>query len=188
MRHYPNYVRHDDRKKLQLRLREISGLIQQNIGVSVGFFADGNSYSSGVAVADVAQYQEYGTARSDNWGPIPPRPFMRPAYDENKGKWIEYLRSALIKELKKGKRGNLRKPFENLGSLIQSDIVEAIHAVTSPPLSPTTLKLRAKKRGLTQKRINGMDAATYANFAKPLEDTGKMVSAVSYKVTTGGAK
>lgn len=158
---------------------------KQKIGLSVGWFADSASYDNGKTVASVAKLQEYG-GQSAEGANVPPRPFMRPAFDANKNKWIDYLRHGLKKELAAGGRGNLRRPFDGLGKIIQGDIMEAIHAVTTPPLSPVTLELRAKKRGLTKKRIGKMNAAAYANFAKPLEDTGFMVASVSYKVTGGG--
>lgn len=173
-----NYVLRKDRR-FSVILKNIADAIDSNYAVFAGWFADGNNYDSGIAVYEVARIQEYGT------NTIPPRPFIRPAVDNEKKKWIGFIKKSIANELKKGGKGDFSIAFEKLGMMVQGDIQEYIHKVHSPPLENSTLAARARKRGITAKDIQQMSDAEYANFSKPLEDTGQMISTVSYKVYKG---
>ena len=132
---------------------------------------------------------------------------MRPTFDGNKDKWLDFVKKAVAKELAKGTKGNIKAQFEKLGKMMQGDIVETIHSESLPPLHIITVYARAVRKGVLpdnpavkptvksiRKHLSDHQwellqnlASDWGNFAKPLEDTGEMVSAVSYKVT-GGAK
>lgn len=111
-------------------------------------------YPEGTPVAYVATTQEFGTPR------IPARPFMRPAVADHGGEWIELLADGAKASLNGGPAPE--QVLEMVTLAAAGNVAEKIQAVTSPPLSPVTVKRKG--------------------FAKPLVDTGQMVQSVTGKV------
>ena len=125
----------------------------------VGWFAD-TKYDNSTVVANVASWQEFGTAT------IPARPFMRPARNKNLNKWTNLLNHNLKTT------HNVVQSLDALALVVEGDIRQAIVDVTEPPLAPPTIQ-RRKARYQTQKFT--------ASITKPLIDTGLMISSVSHK-------
>lgn len=206
----------DQRRHLNAYLTGLAELIKGDIHVSAGWFAD-QHYENGNSVADVARANEYGYAGvyeydvPVGWRGKPfgrkPRPFMRPAFDNNAPKWVHTIGESVKKELAKGDKGNLKKPFEKAGLEMQKDIQDAIKAVDLP-IHLAAIYARAVRRGVLpdrppsspdrespdwffekltdgEKQILLELAADTRNFSKPLEDTGVMFNFVTYKVTGG---
>jgi hypothetical protein len=138
-------------QKLDLALKQLKG-----IETRVGWFPAA-TYEDGTKVAYVASIQEFGA------GPIPPRPFFRPTVLEQQTAWREYAAQGARAVLK----GSLSAfaVMDGLGERAQEDVKETINQITSPPLSPITLELRAMK---------------HKNPA--LKVTGKTVGEAAYKV------
>jgi hypothetical protein len=130
--------------------------------IRVGFFETAK-YPDGTPIAYVAAIQEFG------YGPIPPRPFMRPAELQNKNKWQRGI-AAGVKAALNG-AVTIDHALEQVGMVAASDVRKAIKAVTSPPLAESTIRAR-------QSRKKGKKAAS----AKPLVDTGQMLQAVTSAV------
>lgn len=132
--------------------------------VRVGFF-EHSKYPDGTPIAYVAAIQELG------YGPIPPRPFMRPAEQQNKGKWI----AGIAKGVSAALDGSVTidHALEQLGMAAAADVKKAIKAVTAPALSDATIRARESK-----KKSKGNVSA------KPLVDTGQMIQAVTSVVVT----
>lgn len=110
-------------------------------------------YEDGTPVAYVASIQEFGSPEQG----IPPRPTMRPTAAAKEREWAELMASGARAVL----RGD-REPaqvLELVALRAAGDVQEAIRAVVSPPLKPSTI---ARK-----------------GFAKPLVDTGQMLQAVT---------
>lgn len=130
--------------------------------IRVGFFETAK-YPDGTPIAYVAAIQEFG------YGPIPPRPFMRPAELQNKNKW----RAGIAQGVKTALNGavTIGHALEQVGMVAAGDVRKAIKAVTSPPLAESTIRAR-------QSRKKGRKAAS----AKPLVDTGQMLQAVTSAV------
>lgn len=103
--------------------------------LEVGFFSDAK-YTSGVQVAAVARYNEFGTSR------IPPRPFFRSAVKQNRNKWSKFLARELSKNL--GARISLQK----LGEMMRSDVIMSITRLQDPPNSPKTIKRKKSSKPL----------------------------------------
>lgn len=163
--------------------------------VRVGFF-EHSKYPDGTPIAYVAAIQELG------YGPIPPRPFMRPAEQQNKGKWI----ANIAKATKAALDGSVTidHALEQVGMAAAADVKKAIKAVTAPPLSPLTLLLRKHKKSDGAEPIGGKLVGAYAKQSsftgpmpkqkkadtlagvstKPLVDTGQMIQAVTSVVVT----
>ena len=132
--------------------------------IRVGFF-ENSKYPDGTPIAYVAAIQEFG------YGPIPPRPFMRPAEEANKGKWLKGI-AAGVRAVIAG-QVTLDHALEQVGMVAAGDVRKAIKAVTAPPLAESTVRAR-------QSRKKGKKAVS----RKPLVDTGQMLQAVNSAVVT----
>ena len=130
--------------------------------IRVGFF-DTAKYPDGTPIAYVAAIQEFG------YGPIPPRPFMRPAELQNQNKWQRGI-AAGVKAALNGAI-TIDHALEQVGMVAAGDVRKAIKAVTSPPLAESTIRAR-QSRKKTKKSAS----------AKPLVDTGQMLQAVTSAV------
>ena len=132
--------------------------------IRVGFF-ENSKYTDGTPIAYVAAIQEFG------YGPIPPRPFMRPAEEANKGKWLKGIAAGVRGVI----AGNvtLDHALEQVGMVAAGDVRKAIKAVTAPPLAESTVRAR-------QRRKKGKKAVS----TKPLVDTSQMLQAVNSAVVT----
>lgn len=158
--------------------------------IQVGFFETAK-YPDGTPIAYVAAIQEFG------YGPIPPRPFMRPAELQNKNKW----QAGIARGVKAALNGaiTIDHALEQVALVAAGDVRKAIKAVTAPPLSLLTLLLRKHKKNPDASPIGGKlvgQKAGEINFmgprpkkdktlsisgvsTKPLIDTGQMFQAVT---------
>lgn len=142
----------------------------KNARLEVGFF-DTAVYPSGVPVAYVASIHEFG------WGPIPARPFMRPAMNAERTTWQRNFLGG-FKAVVNGQL-TTKQVLDQMGMKISGQIKESIQSVTSPALQDSTVDARLRK--LTQ----GVAAtARPGSISKPLVATGLMLNSVDYKVTT----
>ena len=130
--------------------------------IKVGFF-ESAKYPDGTPIAYVAAIQEFGH------GPIPPRPFMRPAEQQNAAKWQKGV-AAGVKAALNGSI-TIEHALEQVGMVAAGDVRKAIKAVTAPPLADSTISAR-------QRRLKGKKAASI----KPLVDSGQMIQAVTSAV------
>lgn len=167
--------------KLESVVKELEGVEAQ-----AGWF-ESAQYEDGTLVAYVAAIQEFGAPEQS----IPPRPFMKPAVEDNK----EELISQMKKGAKAVARGKLSATdmFDAIGEAMAGNISKAISQVDSPELSKITLALRKRRElGLP---VNGkivgevaaqVDAGTaeLSSNTKPLNETGYMLATVSHKVKT----
>lgn len=163
--------------ELELKLKQL-----ESMQTKVGWFESAR-YENGTPVAYVAQIQEKG------WGPIPPRPFMKPAEIKNKEKWqktAEFSARKIVEGSMSAKDG-----MTLLGEVAQGDIIAAITAVTAPPLSPITLMARKFREmgkkvtgatiGMFARKVKEgkVKASDLSNNTKPLNDTGVMIATVT---------
>ncbi len=140
----------------------------KNIKAQVGFF-DSAKYEDGTPVAVIAQQNEYGNLNKN----IPPRPFMRPARDDNKSAWGKIAMQG-TKQVLEGKK-NIKQVFDLLALKVEGDIKIAIKQVTKPSLKESTV--RARLRGKNQGKSVSL------TVAKPLIDTGYMLASVTHEVS-----
>lgn len=108
-------------------------------------------YPTGERVAQVAFWNEFGTAR------IPPRPFLRSAIARNKSAWIETARAALSREL------NARAALELVGEKARGDIVMSITTLSTPPNTLATIARKGSSNPLinTAQMRNSFIAEVY---------------------------
>ena len=128
-------------KKIEEFLKEANS-VQMRAG-----FVKEEKYPNGVSVASVAEKQEFGGISTDLQTIVPPRPFMRPAFEGKKDKWVSLFKDYFTNgEFLRG-RGIIEKSFERLGGVVVNDIQNAIRGVFDPPLAPYTLNKR-EERGI----------------------------------------
>ncbi len=155
-----------------MNISKISAALGQRIKgfdtreVRVGWF-EGVNYPNGTSVATVATIQEYGSPSQN----IPPRPFLRPAIDGNRDKWIK----TLISGAKAAGKGSISADnvLDAVGLQVVGDIKQSIQSVTSPALSQSTINARAAKYA---------SGEVTSSLTKPLIDTGLMISSTNHLV------
>ena len=140
----------------------------QAIQAQVGFFSSAK-YEDGTQVAYVASIQEFGNIQKN----IPPRPFMRPAKDNNITQWKNIFTKATTNAIKNN--NSIKGAFDIIALTAEGDIKKAIKSVTKPALKTATVeaRLRGKKQG---KKVS-------LTVAKPLIDSGYMLASVTHEVT-----
>ena len=136
------YAQIAELKKLQLR---------------VGFQAGEAAEDDGVDIANIAMWNELGTARS------PARPFMRMSVEENAGK-ISAMCKAQLQRLSSG--ATAQEILQTLGAFQKGLIQEKIVSGSFTANAPATI--RKKKSD------------------KPLIDTGRMRQSVSFVIRKKG--
>lgn len=115
-------------------------------------------YKDGTPVAYVATIHEFGTEH------IPARPFMRPTVDNHGAEWMDLLAQGARASANGGMEP--RAVLELVVLKAAGDVAKAIQAVTSPALSPVTVKRKG--------------------HSKPLIDTGQMFQSVTGTVEGNG--
>lgn len=154
------------RKRKGVLERMIRAFKKQNPKVLVGF-PSGSSSQSNIMKAI---YNEFGTKGSGKGfstprgggfgGPIPERPFMRNAMRANHGKYRAAMKESALPILL-GQTSPVAV-LSKLGIMAAVDIQEEITSLSSPPNSPTTIRLKGS--------------------SNPLVDTGEMRGAVTWKI------
>lgn len=166
---------------LENKLKELEG-----VQTKVGWFK-GSKYPDGTPVAMAAAANELGH------GKTPPRPFMRPTAIKERGKWGEVVASG-AKQVLKGET-TIEKVMDTIGVVAEGDVLQAIVDITTPPLSPITIQLRAMKKRDPNLKITGKTVGEAAAIVhkpgytqptgvstKPLNDTGHMLATLTHIV------
>ena len=120
--------------------------------VEVGFFESARYPDSGIPVAAVAAWNEFGTGR------IPERPFMRNAIKLGRAPLVAILREHVDHRTMAvdNRVGGL------LGTAMQNQIQRSITTLRSPPNAPSTIRAKGS--------------------SNPLLDTGTMRNSVSWEI------
>ena len=135
--------------------------------------------------APIAFWNEFGHGGRF---PSPPRPFFRTMVAKESGKWPQMMASQLQSSGMDGKR-----TLAYMGEEIEGELKQSIIDLVAPPLSKTTLRLRAKfgnqpqnirARDVVQAQHDVEDGKPIAagTAAKPLIWTGAMLNATTYVV------
>ena len=136
--------------------------------------------------APIAFWNEYG---HKGRFPAPARPFFRTMIASESGKWPGMMATQL-----KASKMDGKKTLAFMGEEIEGSLKQSIIDLTSPALSPVTLRLRFKFGNQPQNiRLRdvynaigdlhkGKPVAT-GTQAKPLVWTGQMLNSTSYKVS-----
>lgn len=127
-------------------------------------WVEGSKYPNGTSVASVARTQEYG----DPSKRIPPRPMLQPTAEKNQNAWSNLVKN-LTNEVVKN-NGDFENVLEGLVQRAAGDVRKTISKLTEPPLRPSTIAARLKKR--KNKTLRG-------KLDKPLVDTGVLLNTVT---------
>lgn len=103
--------------------------------LKVGFFPSAK-YETGVQVAQVAFWQEFGTIN------IPPRPFMRNAIAQNKEKWGDLFAAQLKNST------DAETALNTVGEIARGDVLMSLTSLSSPPLKPSTIAKKGSSNPL----------------------------------------
>jgi hypothetical protein len=151
----------DNRKEYDRILDDLSSL--DNSYVLVGFQQGSITHTqtkgqrtkpAGLSMPQIAAQNEFGTDK------IPARPFLRPAFDDNRKKIDKAIDTEYDKIV--GGQSTIKKSLGLIGLLMEELIKRKIRAVNYPPNSPLTIKIKKS--------------------SKPLIDFGQMVDTVASKV------
>ena len=135
--------------------------------------------------APIAFWNEFGHGGRF---PAPPRPFFRTMVAKDSPQWPKMMAQEL-----KSSNFDGAHTLAYMGEEIEGALKQSIIDLTAPPLSKTTLRLRAKfgnnpqtirARDVVQAQREVADGAPVASGtqAKPLIWTGTMLSSTTYKV------
>jgi hypothetical protein len=154
------------RKRKGLLERLIRNFKKEDPKVAVGF-PSGSSSQSNIMKA---VYNEFGTKGSGKGfstprgggfgGPIPERPFMRNSMRKNHSKYRAVMKKSALPILL-GQTSPIAV-LSKLGIMAVGDIQDEITSLSSPPNSPTTIRLKGS--------------------SNPLIDKGEMRGAVTWKI------
>ena len=161
-----------------MKLRDLKKRMKslEEYSAQAGWFESAR-YDDGVPVAQVAIYNEYGTSR------IPPRPFMRPTAESQKGEWSRTT-GKVVSQVLRGKM-SAEQGMTLVAQKAAGDIRQTITQVFEPELSPVTVLLRQwRKEGkyITGKTVGDAARAVAEGqrgegvTTKPLIDTGHMLA------------
>lgn len=138
--------------KLQGALSKITANVTTAKEVQIGFLA-GATYPDGTSVPMVAALNEFGIPSKNQ----PPRPFFRQMIAAKSGEW-----PGAVGKLLKANDFDVAKTLDQAGAAIAGQLRQSIVDLTSPPLSPKTIKAKG--------------------FDKPLIDSGVMSNSVDHQV------
>jgi hypothetical protein len=106
---------------------------------------------------------------------MPARPWLNPGIKESQSKWIPFLRQAAEAALA-GNLSAMTKAFNAAGLTAVSAVKSRIQSKIPPPLKPSTIRGRFRRRG--QKVPKDFSAADVT----PLIDTGQFINSINYVV------
>lgn len=121
--------------KIRKKQKDFQSRVFTNKKLKVGIF-ESAKYDDGTPVAQVAFWQEFGTAK------IPMRPFLRNAIAKNTRKWSDSVKTAIISS------NDSEKALKVLGEIMRGDIVLSLTNLNTPPNAPSTIKQKGSSNPL----------------------------------------
>ena len=144
-------------------LKEIEYLATRQVEIGILAIDKSLTGENGkITILEYAIYNEYGTPS------MPARPFMRNAFDSNKGIISNLIQAAPKKVIKGEKSG--KEALMEIGETIRGLIIQSIATAQAwaVPNDPKTLKIKTK---------NGQ-----ANNTKPLIDNRFLIKSIRYQI------
>lgn len=174
--------------KIEAALNKIPEQFKDKV-VQVGI-PSGKFYEDGTSVAYVAAIHEYGAPEAK----IPARPFFQPTIQAKKSEWVAILKQG-VKQVANGS-ASAEDALDLVGITASKQIEETVANIYAPALSPVTVLLRKWRkdgRTITGKTVGEAAAAIRAgedpgSDNKPLNDTGYMISQITYAVNKTGSE
>jgi hypothetical protein len=172
---------------LNARLAELATNLKAAQKVHVGFLESATYENKPVAY--IAAIQEFGDPGSGS----PPRPFFRTMIANEKNHWGQDIAKKLL-----ATNYNAKQSLDQMGQEIKAELQTSIIDLVAPPLSRTTIMLRAMRAAdptlgdngnpISYATVNEARARVAAGEStngvseKPLIDSGHMLNSVDYEV------
>ena len=144
-------------------LKEIEYLATRQVEIGILAIDKSLTGENGkITILEYAIYNEYGTPS------MPARPFMRNAFDSNKGIISNLIQAAPKKVIKGEKSG--KEALMEIGETIRGLIIQSIATAQAwaVPNDPKTLKIKTKNE--------------QANNTKPLIDNRFLIKSIRYQI------
>lgn len=125
------------------KLKELAKKYASNLVARVGLL-EGAKYSDGTPVAYIGAIQEFGYKENkddEEWA-IPPRPFLRTAFDKKRKEWVDNLANALEAT------HDMKKSLETVADLAKGDIKESLNEGPWVENAKSTIKRKGSKQPL----------------------------------------
>jgi hypothetical protein len=106
---------------------------------------------------------------------MPARPWLGPGVRESQGRWLPFLQQA-GEAAARGDLTAMNKAFNAAGLAAVAAVKSYIQAKIPPPLAPSTIRGRFRRRGLP------VPADLSDEDITPLVDTGQFINSISYVV------
>ena len=113
--------------------------LQSVKGARAGYFKN-QAYPDGLQIAENALIQEYGTEK------IPPRPFLRNAFEKGKKRWHKHIKENLDPTVS-GKK-TLKNIMQEVALDVQAEIIRSIDSNIPPPNAESTIKRKGSSHTL----------------------------------------
>lgn len=141
---------------LQKRMKDARGRSVVKVGIQETAGAHTGEGDTGLSVADVGSFHEFGTDT------VPQRSFIRAPIQDNKQD-LQTLQRKLLRDVMLGGKST-GEALAIIGEKAQSDMVAAINAGIEPGLEQTTIDAKGS--------------------STPLIDSGQLKQSIRYKVET----
>ena len=158
--------------KLLTRCVAMKGLAAK-IGIQGEKAAEPHTDGEPLTNAEVAAVHEFSGPQDSP----PGRPFIRPPYDNDPGKWKGEIAEACANVIK---GANPVAELRRVGENYRTAITDRVKAGIGPPLSEATINRRRGQN--TQKKRDKLESKGKAMDTTPLIDTGTMIGAISVVV------
>ncbi|QLB23324.1 HK97-gp10 family putative phage morphogenesis protein [Phocoenobacter skyensis] len=126
-------------KQIERQMRNLS-----KVKIKVGILPESGEYSSGISVAQVAIFNEFGTSKA------PPRPFMRQTLGTSKDKLTKYQRK-MLKQLQ-NESLDINSITENIGRTYVRYVKNEISEGNFVENAPATIRKKGHGRPLIDTR------------------------------------
>lgn len=148
--------------------QQVNSATSTTLCVKAGFLPSA-AYPNGTPVAAIAAVQEFGAVshhknrQGHTVQVIPPRPFLRPAIQQDALHWVKVFQQAFTQAYGASSLTQAQNTaLHATGYAMQASIVRAIQAVVTPPNAPSTVR--------------------HKHTQKPLVETERLLKSVAYTV------
>jgi hypothetical protein len=132
-------------KNFLQQVRDLKGKPYVKVGFPAPAFGKAHE-GQPATVGEIAVFMEFGTETKDGGIHIPARPFIRPAFDENRRK-LAAFKDKLLLEILNGKL-TVAQGLEQLGLYHANQIVDKIDSNIPPPNDPKTIAAKGSSHTL----------------------------------------
>ncbi len=159
-------------KRIDRGLKKLTAAFKKlhndKLHVKAGVLGDSEKREGTLTNGQLGLIHEFGTST------IPPRPFIRPAFEKHKAEYFKILQTLVAKKAYRG-GADYARVLGIVGTKIAADMKKFV--TTGPEIAPENApSTKRRKEGL---RARGNKAST-----RTLIDTGRMVASITHAVVS----